>query len=613
MPDLKFSTTVLCLIACVGAARAEPPPSCDGRKDRCADEIVVSAARAPRPADETGSSVSVIDRADIEAGQYAFAADAIRDAVGASLARNGGAGGFAGVRLRGAASGQSLVIIDGIVVNDAAAPQGGFNFANLDVADIERIEILRGPQGILYGADAIGGVISIVTARALESAATLHLEGGALGTFRGGATLSAGGDDRFARATVSGARNDGISRADGGAEKDGYRTIAASGKAGARLGGAWRGEISARLSRSRAEVDGFPPPAFTLGDTAETERTKDYAISAMLAHAHGGVDGAISVSWSAIDRRNEDLGFETFAAEGRRLRAAYLADVALADRFNLVAGAEFERAAARVSGVDDQRLSGAAFALLEGALGGGLHVAAGLRRDEFSDFEGATTARISVSYAIADNLRLRASWGQGFRAPSLFELHFDQFGVMPNPDLRPERAHGYDAGFEWRRGVAALSATFFETRTKDLIDFSFAQNGYYNISRARSRGVEAEAAFALGERADLSLVYTFTDAQTLASGAPLLRIPRHRAVATATVHPTPKWSLAASLAVNGREPDLPAENDSFLRLDLRSSYALSDAFEIYGRIENATDTDYQDVSGYGEPGASLYAGLRVRL
>lgn len=252
MPDLKFSTTVLCLIACVGAARAEPRPHATGARI-VAPMKSSFRPRAPRPADETGSSVSVIDRADIEAGQYAFAADALRDAVGASLARNGGAGGFAGVRLRGAASGQSLVVIDGIVVNDAAAPRAG-STSPISMSPTSNASKSCADLRILYGADAIGGVISIVTARALESAATLHLEGGALGTFRGGATLSAGGDDRFARATVSGARNDGISRADGGAEKDGYRTIAASGKAGrgsAAPGAARSARASAGRGRSR--------------------------------------------------------------------------------------------------------------------------------------------------------------------------------------------------------------------------------------------------------------------------------------------------------------------------------------------------------------------------
>lgn len=619
MPRFHFPA-IPCLIfalALQGApARAEiprVPADCAVDDHRCADEIVVSASRAPRRAAETGSSVSVINAAEIEAGQYAFAADALRDAVGVSLARNGGAGAASSVRLRGAASGQTLVVIDGVAFNDPAAPQGGYNFANLDVADIARIEVLRGPQGILYGADAIGGVISIVTKSVSDDRATLRLEGGSLGTARGAATLYSGDADAFARLTLSGARTDGVSRTHGGTEIDGYRTLAGSLKAGANLGGAWRGEVSARASRSRAEIDGFPPPAFSLGDTLEDETTRDYAIASRLLHDHARVDGEFSFSYSAIDRRNRDQGAQVFAAEGRRWHAGYLADIAVAERVKLVAGTEIERAAAEVSGVDDAATSGAVFALLDVSPADRVHLAAGARRDEFSDFDGATTARVSASVEASDDLILRASWGEGFRAPSLFELHFDQFGVIPNPDLRPERAQGYDGGIEWRRGPALLRATFFETRTSDLIDFSFAQNGYFNISRTRARGVEAEAEIAAAERFRLALGYTLIDAVNRDTGARLMRIPKHRGVATATFLPTDRWSLAASVAVNGREADFPAPNDAFVRLDLRAAYALSDAVELTARVENATDADYQDVSGYGEPGASVFAGVRARL
>lgn len=583
-----------------------------------AEELVVSAVRAPRAADETGSTVTLIDAAEIERGQYAFVADILAEAAGVAVARNGPAGGFASTRIRGSTSGQTLVVIDGIVVNDPSAPQGGYNFANLDVADIERIEVLRGPQGLVYGADAIGGVVSIATRTTSDRRVIAFAEGGSLGTARGAATLFVGSrSDSFARLTVSGVTTDGISRAAAGNERDGYRTYAASLSASAGLSSVWSASATARYSNSRAAIDGFPPPAFTLADTFETERTEDFSFAARLAHKAPRLSGTLGVAYSGVDRRNEDMGAQTFSAEGGRITLDYVADMRLADNLTLIAGMEAERFSATTSGVDETAHSGAVFALLEARPIEGLNLSAGARRDEFSNFEGATTARIAAALKAAPRTILRASWGQGFRAPTLFELNFDQFGVVPNPNLRPEHATGWDFGIEQRFGdkespQVLARATWFQLGVRDQIDFSFAGSGYFNIDRTRSRGLEIEAEWRPVEAFDASASYTYLSAEDRATGAPLLRLPEHKAAATLSWRPTPALALSASALVNGREIDFPAANRAFVRLDLRASYAVADRLELYGRIENATDADYQDVSGYGEPGASAYAGLRVK-
>ena len=519
-------------------------------------------------------------------------------------------------------SGQTLVVIDGVVVNDPAAPQGGFNFANLDLVDIARVEVLRGPQSLLYGADAIGGVVSITTAGANGAPLAAFLEGGSFGTFRGGATATIGDESGFLRATLSGIRTDGISKAEGGAEDDGFRSVAASLRAGLALTNIWSLEGTARFSDSHADIDGFPPPAFSLADTLETEDSQDYSLSGVLRHddrrGPNGVSGALTLAYSAIDRFNQDQGFETFSAEGDRLSADYAASVSISEGLRVIGGAEVERTSVLVSGVDESASSGALFALLEAEPVDGLVISAGGRRDKFSNFDGATTSRVAAAWSGWESLIVRASWGEGFRAPTLFELNFDQFGIIPNPDLRPERSTGFDAGVEKSFGAPSdpmllARATFFHSQIRDQIDFDFLGNGYFNIDKTRARGVEVELDWRPLDAVNASVSYTLTDAIDLGTGSDLLRIPKHKGTAVVDWTPFEALTLSASVIVNGREADTPLANDAFVRLDLRAAWGLSETFELYGRVENATDTDYQDVSGYGEPGLSAFGGLRVRL
>jgi vitamin B12 transporter len=580
-------------------------------------DVVYAYARRERPAEDVGSAISVITAEDLEAGQFSFVADALKLAPGIVIARNGAGGGFASARLRGASSGQTLVVIDGIVMNDASAPQGGFNFANLDVVDIERIEVLRGPQSLIYGADAIGGVIAIRTKRQAPGLA-VFAEGGSRGSARGAATAGGAWGGAFARATVSGARSDGISRAAAGAERDAYRTLSASLAAGADLGSRSTVSFFGRASRSRAEIDGFPPPLFTLGDTQEIEDTTDYAFAGRLSHGGfesaepGGFAGALALHLSGVDRATKDAGVETFAAKGGRFGADYVAAFKVTPAVSIEAGGEYERTSADVSGVNETASAGAVFALAEATIAERITISAGGRRDEFSNFTGATTARVAAVYAFGQTTRLRASWGEGFRAPTLFELNFDQFGIVPNPDLRPERATGIDAGVDQRIGAVEFSATWFRQRVADQIDFDFARNGYFNIDRVESDGVEVEASAAIGAHLSARIAYTHIDARDAATGAAILRTPEHSGSASLVFSPTDRLSLSATAILNGKEADFPTGNDAFARFDMRASYRLADGVEIFGRVENLSDANYEDVSGYGEPGASAFAGVRVR-
>ncbi|MEZ5896825.1 MAG: TonB-dependent receptor [Parvularculaceae bacterium] len=593
------------------ALLAYPHPA-DAKSADNPDEIIVSAMRSPRQAAETGSTVTIINAEMIAQRQYSFVADALRDAPGVSIAQNGAYGGVASIRIRGASAGQSLIVIDGIVMNDPSAPQGGFNFANLDLVDVDRIEVLRGPQSIIYGADAIGGVVSITTKKASRAGVNAFVEGGARATVRGGATFSRGDDRAHARGTISGIRSDGISRAAGGAENDGFRSIAASLRGGVQLSQIWATEIVARFSDSVADIDGFPPPNFMLADSPDVESNQEYAVAWRASHSTDEMNGALTISYNQIDRASRNAGAETFSANGGRTAIDYRAGWRISKALTLSAGAEFERIGVDVSGIEEHARNAALFGVAEIQPLEGLTLSAGARRDEFSNSKGATSPRVALAWQAAPNTILRASWGEGFRAPTLFELNYDQFGIVPNPDLRPERATGLDAGIEQSFKGYRLRATYFRQRVRDQIDFDFAGSGYFNIDRTHTEGVEVEADAHYANWLTAAVVYTFTDAIDENTGARLLRIPKHQGTVSITASPFSNFNLSASANFNGEEPDFPTPNDSFYRLDLRAAYQFSDQLEFYGRIENATGQTYQDVSGYAEPGVSVFGGIRIR-
>lgn len=612
----QYLKTLICRLL-AGVAAGATMLSCASAANP--DTIVVSATRTPLALSEVGSATTVIEAAEIEAKQYRFVADALADVAGLSIARNGAFGGQAALRLRGESSGRTLVVIDGVVVNDPSAPGGGFNFASLDVADIERIEIVRGPQSILYGSEAIGGVVSITTRRG-DGPPSLRafVEGGSFATFRGGAGVAGAGGGVDYGVSITGITSNGVSRADGGAEADGIDSYAASANLGVDAASNLRFETSLRYSRARTDFDGFPPPDFMLADTDDEDLAKEFLAAgrALLTLFDGRVENIVSLGYHRIDRENFLGDISTFEAEGARLSAEYLARIRLSDRISLVAGAETERTSTDASGIDDSVTVNSIFGLAAVKPVDGLTLTAGARHDDHETFGGVTTARVTGAYDLAAaGLTLRGSWGEGFAAPSLFQLNFVCCGgTEPNRDLEPETSQGWDVGFDKRfGGLATLRATWFRQKTENLIDFDFPSGAYVNVAAALRKGVETELSVAPLAGVDLSVAYAYIDAVDLTTGLALLRQPKHALTVSGDLRATDRLRIGASLRYNGREADGGGPIDAWTRLDLRAAYALSDRLEVYGRIENATDADYQDVLGYGEPGLSAFGGVRLRL
>ena len=580
------------------------------------DTIVVTGTRIEQTTAEAGSTVRVIDAERLEDLGFDHALDAIATTPGVTINQNGAFGGSATVRIRGASSDQTLVLIDGVSVNDASSPGGGFNFARLDTAHIERIEILSGPQSTLWGTDAIGGVVSIITKRPDEGlSGGLFGQTGSYGTFRGGASVSHGGDAGDFRLAATQLSTDGISRADernGNTEDDGFDSLTLSAQGGLNLPGGARIDTSVLWNDARAEFDSFRAGAQgSVGDGDEVSETMERSAHvALTAPLFGGrLDNRLLVGRAEIDRQNLSNGSPSFDARGERTMFRYQGTLDIDARNTLAAGAEREESTANVN---SSALNGL-FALYEFRPADALTLTGGVRSDDHDRFGSETTARLAASYRSSSAVTLRGSWGQGFKAPTIFQSTFFCCGATAaNEALRPERSEGIEAGIDWRsaEGRAQAGITLFRQDTENLISFSFGVGGYENIAEVQSEGIEFTARWIFNRYFEWQANYAYIEA-TEGNGNPLRRLPRHSGDLLLDFDPPGAFSGTLLVRYNGNEPDRgDVELDAWTRVDVNARYELSDRFEVYGRIENLLDAHYQQILGYGTPGRSGSVGAR---
>lgn len=605
---LWLSATIL-LTPCVSFAQ-------ESILDESLENVVVYGVRMAQPATEVGSSVSIITSEDIEALGADFAIDVLALAPGVTVNQNGAFGGAASVRIRGSATGQTLVIIDGVVANDPTAPGGGYDFARLDTSNIERIEILKGPQSTLWGSDAIGGVINIITKRPEQGfEGKAFAEAGSFSYLRGGGEIGGANDRYDFRLSAVATSTDGISKADannGNTEKDGFDAKSVNGRVGAKLWGDARLDASFLWSDADADYDGYSFSAQgSVADADESSKTSELVSNITLTAPafDGRLENLLLVGYSELKRDNFTNGQPSFSSEGDRINLRYQGTLTINDSNRIAFGAEQEDSSADGQ---DTSITGL-FGLYEWQPLESLTLSTGIRRDDHDTFGGVTTGRLAVAYNPNDQVTLRSSWGEGFKAPSIFQTTFFCCGaVAPNPDLMPETSKAYDAGITLRTSDARgeIELTYFNQDTNNLIDFDFAVGGYKNIAETSSSGIELSGGYQVTAWANLSAEYTYIDSQD-GMGNDLARIPKHSGNVALVIDPAGPFSGTAVVRYNGREHDPLATVASWTRVDLSARYALNERVEFYGRIENLLDEHYQQVLGYGTPGISGTLGARL--
>lgn len=612
-------------------------------------DIVVVANRAATPVAAVGVSTSVLTLPQIQADQALVVSDLLARQPGVSVARNGGVGETSSLFIRGAETDQTLVMIDGVRLDDPASPGGGFDFGNLLVGDIARIEVLRGPQSTLYGSQAIGGVVNIVTTdptAPLQGAA--QIEGGSYDTLYAKASLG-GKDGAWTwQAAANTYSTVGVSAFDqrlGGKEPDGYHNLGLTGRLGYQVAPDVSLDLRGVYLQARSKFDGFSTPSFTFGDDNEWGATRESLAYAGLNFGlwDGRLKNRIAAQYTLTQRDNYDPAdaptTKTFDGRGINARAEYQGSYALAEGWTGVFGAEqtresittsspaFDLPGAAPTKAYDTLTSG--YARLQAEPIAGLNLAAGLRYDDHSTFGGHTVGQASAAWSPnAGQTVLRASWGQGFKAPSVYEL----FSAYGNSGLKPEQADGWDAGLEQKfwSGRVDLQATYFSRTTTDLIAFDYCLTlatpqcatgrfGYYdNVDRAEARGVELSATLRPLQGLDLNANYTYLDDRNRSGGPNFNRLLARRPANTANLTATYVWPVKLSTAVAVRfagESFDDAANaiplKSYTLIDLRAAYPLGHGLEAYARIENLFNKAYETTYQYGSLRRGLYSGLRV--
>lgn len=615
MTMLKYAAAALAMLPMTAFAQTQE------------DEIVVTASGFEQPRSETGQAIEIVSRDRLDQLQSPTIADALQTVPGVSIATRGGLGGQTSAFIRGGSSAQTLVLIDGVRLNDLTSPNGAFDFGALMTGNIGRVEILRGPNSVIWGSQAIGGVVNVQSIAPVSGfEGRMASEYGSYDTKRLNANIA--GTSGALEGSMGGAfvKSDGISALAGGTERDGYANATANARLKVHVSDSFALDVRSYYNRARVEADS----EFGVGANGlPVSRNRQFVgyIGAQFALLDGRLHNRIAYTRTDLKRIGTDpvaFSFYNFNVRGAIDRAEYHAAFDMDAALTFVAGGAYERTFASISfegaAPDIARndvVSGFGQILVRPVMG--LTLSAGVRHDAYSDYGGQTTLGGNAAFTPNDGRTMfRATYGEGFRAPTLTE------GQPPygNPQLKPETARNFDLGVEHQflESEAQLFATYFNRRSNDLIAYSSVTAQSENIDKVTSTGLEAGINLTPTSNLDIRASYTRVDAINRSAGADAgkrqtLR-PQNSLSLSADWQAPFGLSLGSSLLLIGHSFDDKANNvrlNGYALVGLRASMPLNDQLEVYGRADNLFNADYTVVSGYNSFGRHATIGVRAKF
>jgi vitamin B12 transporter len=578
-------------------------------------EIVVTATRVEEPTEETTQDITVITAEEIRNRGIEFVADIFRQISDINVVQNGGFGKNATIFLRGCSPNQIVIMIDGVKIKSPTT--GSFDFSGLTVDDIERIEIVKGAQSTLYGSEAMAGVINIITKRGKDKPkVTLRLEGGSYTTTKTSLNLSGSTTTVDYRLTVSYFNTEGISVAKTGSEDDSYKNSTFSAKVGVRPFENLLIDLNTRYYKDTSELDSFEFGVGMVDDLNFTQKGEHYLLSAKGdLFLTDNYEQILNLSFvrDYLNFKDPDTPFNNATIDTNMKTIDWQHNLYL-DNITLTAGAEYrEESGENVDNFDVTIKARAAYLNTKVILlDRSLIINAGARYDDHEFGGSRITYRTGLLYRLPFyGIKFRASYGTGFRAPTLNELFYPFFG---NPDLKSEKSKGFDIELskDFYKGLLTLSATYFEQRYRDLIEYDFNTFTAQNIGKAEIKGFEIESETRPLKYLTLTASYTNLDAIDKDTGKPLTRRPHHKLVVN-TTYTFKSLMLQAQFLYVSKRYDAAVDRDlsPYSLINLSGNYRLNKNLSFFARVDNLLDKDYEEAGGYSTPGLSLFGGLRI--
>jgi vitamin B12 transporter len=599
-----------------------------------APAVVVSPTGTVTPDSQTTSSVTVITAKDMETQQRRTAPDALSTVPGLNVVQTGGPGGVTSVFIRGTNANQTKILIDGIDVSDPSSPEGTFDLGQLLTADIAQIEVLRGPQSGLYGSEAIGGVISIITRKGEgPPRATASIETGSFGTFNQNVGLS-GSQDNFnyafnvAHFHTSDVPVTPLALLPPGRQANGnnYDNMTYSTKLGADINELWSVNAVARYTDATLHFtgdSGFPSHPDAAQSTSAVRQlfTREEAVWSLF---DGRIKNYFGVnytnSWNYNIYPSDPVASIT---TGERLKYDWRAVTELARGNNLIVGLEQETDQLQTTGISAQNSNKAGYIELQNEFAKRLFLVTNIRDDISDQFGEHVTYRIAPAVILpGTETKLKASYGTGFRGPTLSQLfqNFPAFNFFANPNLKPEQSTGYDAGFEQPlfNGRVRFGSTYFHNDITNLINFNNTFTSNVNVGQATTEGTENFVSAVITDRIRIRADYTFTRAADDSTLLQLERRPKHKWSTTASWNPIDPLNLSATvlhvssfLDVNRDGSDAGLTAPGYTIVNLAGDYAVNDQIKIFGRIDNLFNLHHQNPTGFLAPSLGIFGGVRM--